>query len=202
LDFNEGISFYSGCELRFLVIFCLSILYSTREKLWLFIAGFVIRSLANARALGPASILVLDPGHSAASVSFSAGGFVRLRPRLVFSCSHVPPDSSFPSPIFVQPSFPLRGDQITCSAFNSHPKATNLQLGRPRSTSLRHFSSPDLLCYSRPASALAFVAQWSRRCPRLLSSFGSSVAGKLVPVSRHSTRLMFLLCRRPAEPLP
>jgi hypothetical protein len=62
-----------------------------------------------------------------------------------------PPDFSFPSPIFVQPSFPLRGDQLTCSAVDLQPKATNLRLGRPRSNSLRHFTLPDLFCYSRPA---------------------------------------------------
>jgi hypothetical protein len=55
-----------------------------------------------------------------------------------------PPDFSFPSPIFVQLSFPLRGDQLTCSAVDLQHKATNLQLGRPRSHSLRHFSLPDL----------------------------------------------------------
>jgi hypothetical protein len=35
----------------------------------------------------------------------------------------------FPARSFVQPSFPFRGDQITCSTVDSQPKATNLRLG-------------------------------------------------------------------------
>jgi hypothetical protein len=99
-------------------------------------------------------VLLFPSSFSSTADSFSIAIFLLpTSPVLPLSLDRLftPPDFSFPSPIFVHPSFPLRGDQLTCSAVDLQPKATNLRLGRPRSNSLRHFSLPDLFCYSRPA---------------------------------------------------